>query len=371
MQKIKDNIDELTDSHLLYAQNPPAFLFIILFTIFISCTVAFIWSFIAVKTYIVKCDGTIESYSQNYIMSSYTGEIIESRVSEGDYVKKGDTLFTISSTELDLQAQQLKDMIMLNNTKIDKYEELIECIKNGENSFSDKEAEDLAYYYQYETYIAQVNQKKLDVSSYLAYDYSDEQIENLIEANDAVIAEIYYGTLKSISDEIIELKSEIASYEVQLSSINNGQKEYSVVASASGFVHMDTEYKTGMVVQAATVLGNIVEENKKYYVAAFVNAVDMPLIHLDDNVEIELNGLTQTIYGTLSGKVSYIASKSTITDDGKSNFLVKIELDNQYLVSNKGNKVNISNGMSIEGRIQYDEMTYFEYILESLGVLIR
>jgi hypothetical protein len=33
--------------------------------------------------------------------------------------------------------------------------------------------------------------------------------------------------------------------------------------------------------------------------------------------------------------------------------------------------VSLSNGMSVETRIQYDEITYFEYVMEALGVLVR
>lgn len=35
----------------------------------------------------------------------------------------------------------------------------------------------------------------------------------------------------------------------------------------------------------------------------------------------------------------------------------------------EGDKVNISNGMAVETTIQYGKVTYFNYVLEALGVL--
>ena len=40
-------------------------------------------------------------------------------------------------------------------------------------------------------------------------------------------------------------------------------------------------------------------------------------------------------------------------------------------VSKSGDKVDLSNGMSVTARVEYDQVTYFEYAMEALGVLFR
>ena len=40
-------------------------------------------------------------------------------------------------------------------------------------------------------------------------------------------------------------------------------------------------------------------------------------------------------------------------------------------ISNSGDKVDLSNGMSVTARVEYDKLTYFEYAMEALGVLFR
>ena len=366
------SFNQIKESQLLYDKDPPPFSIFLIFTVLATLLIAFVWSLFAVKTYVVKSSGTVVSQDKNYIMSAYTGEITEAKTFEGAFVTKGDILFRVASVDLDLQEKQIQGMIDENNRRIAFFERLEECVKIGVNSFNENDPTEKPYYYQYQTYINQVGQKNLDLSLYRSYDYSEEQIGIVIQNNEAAIAEIYSSTLKSISDSIQQLQTEINNYRIQLESIQNGQAEYPITASASGIIHMDTEFKEGMVVQAAVAIGSIVGENDSYIVQVYTTANDMPLIHVGDHADIAISGLTQSIYGTIGGTVSYIASEATVSsEDRTSVFLVKIDLDSVYLVSNQGNRVNISNGMAVEARIKYDEVTYFNYVLEALGILTR
>ena len=365
-------LSRLKDSQLFYDKDPPPFGFYLLAISFIGIIIILLWSVTAIKTYVIKSNGTVISSNRNFIMSSYTGEITEAIVTEGDYVKKGDILFRISSVDLDLQADQIIGMMDFNKKRISLFERLEQYIKDGANQFDENIQEEKPFFYQYETYMNQVAQKEMDLSLYYNSEYTDEQIENAIRSNEASIAEIYSTTLRNISDSIQQLQTEINNYEIQLSSVQSGQADYPIMASASGIVHMDTEYKEGMVAQAAAAIGSIVSENDSYIAQVYTAANDMPLIHVGDRVDVAVSGLTQSIYGTIGGTISYIASEATVnSENNTSAFLVKIDLDSIYLISNQGNQVRISNGMAVEARIKYDEVTYFNYMLEALGVLTR
>ena len=372
MIKQVKKMSELKDSQLLYDKNPPPLGIFLITTIAIAIVVIVIWSIFTPKTYVIKSNGVVSSQTRNYIMSAFTGEIIEANVTLGSFVKEGDILFQISSTDLDLQEEQIRGLILVNQEKIAQYRRLEDSIKKGINMFSENIEADKTYFYMYEVYINQIAQKTMDLSSARSYEYTEEQIEHAVRTNEAAIAEIYHSTLRSITDAIQNLQTEISNYEVQLSSIRSGQENYPIVASVSGIVHMDTEFKPGMVVQAGSAIGSIVSENDSYYVRVNTVANDMPLIRVGDSVDIAVAGLAQSIYGTVSGSVSFIASEASINNENNaSTFLVKVNLNETYLISNTGNKVNLSNGMAVEARIQYDEVTYFNYVLESLGMLTR
>ncbi|MBE6851857.1 MAG: HlyD family efflux transporter periplasmic adaptor subunit [Ruminococcus sp.] len=366
------NMTELKDSRLLYEKDLPPFGYIIVALTAILLIVVLIWSVNTPKTYVIKSRGTVESVNKNYIMSAYTGEINQMNISEGSFVEEGDVLFTIKSTDLDLQKEQITGQVEVYTENIRQLKKLEKSVMDGKNYFDVTQESDRQYYNQYETYMSQIKQNDLDVSTYKSYGYTDAQIEAELEKNSAKISEIYYSTLKTINESIMQYENEIDKLNIQNEAIINGQSEYQVLANASGIVHMINDYKEGMVVQAASAIGSIANENDEYVITAYLGVGDKPRVSLGDDVNIEVVGLAQNTYGNLKGKLMSIDNDVTASQDGKETFFKsKISVDTPYLISSKGNKVNISNGMAVEARIIYDELSYFDYFLESIGILTR
>lgn len=368
-------MEELKDSCLLYEKNLPLFGYMIIIAIGILLFSVVIWSIKAPKVYIMKASGTVESINKNYVMAPYTGEITDINIEEGKTVEKGDALFTIKSTDLDLQSEQLESQKEIYETQVEQYAKLVKSIKDDTNYFDETKEEDSLYYSQYEAYQSQVEQQKVDTSMYSAYGYSEEQIEQLLIDNQSKVTEIYYSAIKSAEDSKKEAQAQLDSLEAQLGSVGTGQDDYVVTANASGKIHMISGYKEGMVVQAASAVASIAAEGDEYLVQAYVSPSDAARIEVGDSVDIAVSGLVQGVYGTISGIVEEKDSDITVSqsDSGESSsyFKVKIKPDTTYLVSKEGDKVNISNGMAVETRIQYDKVTYFQYVLEELGVLTR
>ena len=371
-KKAIKNISELRDSRLLYEKDLPPFGYGIISAIAILLIAVIIWSLKTPKTYVIKSQGIIESTNKNYIMSAYTGEINNMNISEGSFVEKGDVLFTVKSTDLDLQEEQIIGQIDVYTENINQLRKLEQSIMDGINYFDITKENDRQYYNQYEAYMSQIEQNDIDTSTYKSYGYSDAQIEAELAKNNAKISELYYSTLKTINENITQYENEIDKLKVQNDAIVNGQSEYQVIANTSGIVHMINDYKEGMVVQAASAIGSIANENDEYIVNAYLSVNDRPRVSLGDDVNIEVVGLAQNTYGNLKGKLVSVDNDVSSSQDGEQTFFKsKIEIETPYLISSKGNKVNISNGMSVEARIIYDELSYFDYFLESLGLLTR
>lgn len=366
------NVSDLKDSQLLYEKEVPPFGYIVISMIAILLIVVTIWSIKTPKTYVIKSQGMVESKNKNYIMSAYTGEIKQMNISEGSFVEKGDVLFTVKSTDLDLQEEQITGQIDVYSENISQLKKLEQSIMDGKNYFDINKDGDRQYYNQYEAYMSQIGQNDIDTSTYKSYGYTDAQIEIELEKSNAKISEIYYSTLKTIDENIMQYENEINKLKVQGNAIENGQSEYQVLANTSGIVHMMNDYKEGMVVQAASAIGSIANENDEYVITAYLSVNDRPRVSIGDDVNIEVVGLAQNNYGNLKGKLVSVDSDITSNQDGSQTFFKsKIEIETPYLISSKGNKVNISNGMSVEARIKYDELSYFDYLLESLGLLMR
>lgn len=376
MSKQIKTLKQLKDSRIMYDGKFPAFGYMIILIVAFLFTAVIIWSIKTPKTYVIRSSGVVESDNKNYIMSPYTGEISEIYISEGIVVEQGDILFKVKSTDINLQVTQLEEQKKSYEERISQCEKLVQSIKNDENYFDITKKEDSLYYSQYEAYKSQVAQNQIDTSTYQAYGYTQEQIENQMLVNQAKIAEIYYSAIQSAENSILEAQTQLAGIQAQLLALNEGQSEYIITAFQSGTVHMLSDYDIGMVVQAASAVGSIASEQDEYSVVAYVSAEDAARTKVGDKADIAVAGLTQSVYGTISGEVISIDSDITTSqssDNGESSsyFKVHIKPDSKYLVSKSGNKANLSNGMAVETRIQYDEVTYFNYVLEALGVLTR
>ncbi|MDO5294850.1 MAG: HlyD family efflux transporter periplasmic adaptor subunit [bacterium] len=372
MNKQTKSLDQLKDGRLLYDKDLPYFGYAIILILIVLLAVVITWSIHTPKVEMITSSGIIQSTNKNYVMSPYAGEIVSCKLTEGISVQKGDILATIKSTDLELQAEQLLGQKEVYVEKVKQLDRLVVAIQSNKNIFDPNKESESLYYNQYETYQSQVAQNQLDTTTYKSYGYTDEQIEVEVKKNEAKIAEIYHSTLQTIQNSIDEASTQIANIEVQVGTVNSGQQEYQILASESGVIHMMAEYKAGMVVQAGNAIASIASEQDEYKIVANVSVSDRARITIGDSVDVVIAGLVQTIYGTISGEVMRIDSDITSdSESGESYFKVEIIPDSNYLISKDGNKVNISNGMVVETRIQYDEITYFNYVLEALGVLTR
>ena len=191
-----------------------------------------------------------------------------------------------------------------------------------------------------------------------------------MEQNQSEVEALYYSTLQSISASLTSVQSNIDNLQSQMDALNTGANDYYIYAPTSGVIHMDTPYKVGMVLSAGTPLATVASENSDLEVVAFVTLNDRPLLHVGDPCKIAITGLSEYSYGTLTGTVTSIDSDVTASSSG-SYYKMTITPDSTYVISNSGDKVDLSNGMSVTARVEYDKLTYFEYAMEALGVLFR
>lgn len=225
MKKIK-NLDQVRDSALMFDKDLPLFGYIIFIIIVSGLIAAFLWSVKAHKSYTIIAEGTITSENAGYVMPSYTGLITQNNMEEGMLVEKGDVLFTIESTDYDLQETQLRENREYYEAQVNQAELLVQSIKDDTNYFDASDSDDELYYSMYESYKSQIEQNTLDTSLYSSYGYSEEQIEVELEKNQSIIAQLYYDAIQSAENLRIEAQQQIEAIDSQLLVISNGQQEY-------------------------------------------------------------------------------------------------------------------------------------------------
>ena len=364
------DINELQDRRIMMEKKLPPFGYALILLTAALILFLVVWSTKNYRTYGSQSSGSVQAANKTYIMSSYSGSITELNIAEGTYVNEGDLIAHIKSTDLDMQQDSLQSQLDIHKKQKSQYEKLVKSIQDDKNYFSETDIDDQPYYYQYETYKSQVAQKAFDASPYQAAGYSDEQIKALMEQNQSEVEALYYSTLQSISASLTSVQSNIDNLQSQMDALNTGANDYYIYAPTSGVIHMDTPYKVGMVLSAGTPLATVASENSDLEVVAYVTLSDRPLLHVGDPCKIAITGLSEYSYGTLTGTVTSIDSDVTASSSG-SYYKMTITPDSTYVISNSGDKVDLSNGMSVTARVEYDKLTYFEYAMEALGVLFR
>ena len=364
------DINELQDRRIMMEKKLPPFGYALILLTAALILFLVVWSTKNYRTYVSQSSGTVQAANKTYIMSSYSGSITELNIAEGSYVNEGDLIAHIKSTDLDMQQDSIQSQLDIYKKQKSQYEKLVKSIQDDKNYFSETDIDDQPYYYQYETYKSQVAQKAFDASPYQAAGYSDEQIKALMEQNQSEVEALYYSTLQSISASLTSVQSNIDNLQSQLDALSTGANDYYIYAPTSGVIHMDTPYKVGMVLSAGTPLATVASENSDLEVVAYVTLNDRPLLHVGDPCKIAITGLSEYSYGTLTGTVTSIDSDVTASSSG-SYYKMTIAPDSTYVISNSGDKVDLSNGMSVTARVEYDKLTYFEYAMEALGVLFR
>ena len=364
------DINELQDRRIMMEKKLPPFGYALILLTAALILFLVVWSTKNYRTYVSQSSGTVQAANKTYIMSSYSGSITELNIAEGTYVNEGDLIAHIKSTDLDMQQDGIQSQLDIYKKQKSQYEKLVKSIQDDKNYFSETDIDDQPYYYQYETYKSQVAQKAFDASPYQAAGYSDEQIKALMEQNQSEVEALYYSTLQSISASLTSVQSNIDNLQSQMDALSTGANDYYIYAPTSGVIHMDTPYKVGMVLSAGTPLATVASENSDLEVVAYVTLSDRPLLHVGDPCKIAITSLSEYSYGTLTGTVTSIDSDVTASSSG-SYYKMTITPDSTYVISNSGDKVDLSNGMSVTARVEYDKLTYFEYAMEALGVLFR
>ena len=203
------NLDDLQDRRIMMDRDVPpyGYAFVILVGLFMIFLL--VWSTRTNRIYVSQNSGTVQASNKTYIMSSYSGTLTELYISEGSYVNEGDLVAHIKSTDLDMQQDNLESQLKIYQTQVDQYNKLLQCIQDDTNYFSETSVEDQPYYYQYETYKSQVEQKTFDASAYQAAGYTDAQIKTMMEQNQSEIQALYYSTMQSISQSITSAQSNV------------------------------------------------------------------------------------------------------------------------------------------------------------------
>lgn len=366
------NLNELTDSRVLYDKNPPKFMIYIIVLVTILLALFLIWANKSTKTYIVKGQGIVTTENKSQIMAAVSGEVVDANALEGKEVKTGDVLLTLNPVEPNLQSGQADAQIEMFNKRITLLLRAEKDATELTNTFEKDNVEEVEFYNKLKSSYSKRKEFIVDEAELKAQKATEDQIKQYKATQKIKLDGNYYDTILQFTTEKTQLELEKDKLETQKTALGKSAKEYKVVAPKDGKLHLSTTITKGMVLQAGNVLGSITNKEEKLIVETLLSSSDRPRIHLGDEVAVAVAGLNQAEYGTIKGKVLSIDQDATIdSEKGNVYFKVKVKLDKTNLADKKGEKVNLALGMVTETRVKYEKITYMKYFMEQIGIKLN
>lgn len=363
------NLNEITDSKLLYDKRLPSFMVYIVGIILILLTAFLFWSTKSVKTYVVKGQGLVTTETKSNIMAKVSGEISEVFIEEGKEVNEGDTLISLKPVESKLQLGQVDSQIDVINRRIELITRAERDATNGKNSFSKSDSDEAEFYNKLANIYTKRKEFVVDEEELKSKSATEDQINEYKKVQKIKDDGARYDGIIQFTNEKQQLNFEKSKLEAQKSSLDKATEEFNIVAPKSGKMHLNASLTKGMVLQAGNLIGTMTNNEEKLIVEALIPSNERPRIHVNDEVSLVVGGLNQAEYGTVKGKVSSIDEDATI-DNQKGNvfFKVKVAPEKTYLSDKKGEKVNLTLGMVTETRVKYEKITYMKYFMKQIGI---
>lgn len=363
------DLQEITDSRVLYDKNPPKFMMYMILIVLGLIIVFLVWSDTSIKTYVVKAQGLVTTENKTNIMTNITGAISSVNALEGKEVKVGDLLFTINPSDSNLQLQQANIQLAYDNKRIDLLTRAEQDAAKGKNRFNIKNQDELEFYNRLQDNYVKEGEYSVDEASLKAQGYTDDQIKQQKQTATTKLNELHYDTILSFTTEKNQDEADKSKLEAQIAALNSSLSQYKITAQKNGKVHFSSTLTNGMVIQQGNSLGSISDTKNGLIVETLLQSSDRPMVKVGDEVSLAVSGLNQSEYGTVKGKIINIDEDANIdSQKGTIYFNAKVKPEQTFLEDKKGEKVNLTLGMVTETRVKYDKITYMKYFLEQIGV---
>ncbi len=209
MNPIVINMDDMSDSTEVYSSRPSPIFAILIWTLAGILVIALVWMGLFRIDLVTHADGMIRSGSATATITNVTdGTILAWDAEDGEYVKAGQTIYSIDPSEL---KKQEKSCV----TELDKTEQRLEILEayykelDGESGALDKCKEN-SYYEEFKTKLDAVNISR-----------------DMVRADAGTQQSQYQNSLNSIDSSISSLTDQQAKLNQMISDMRNRTNSFS------------------------------------------------------------------------------------------------------------------------------------------------
>lgn len=361
---------------------------VIIVGFFTLLAAAVIWACLSKIDVVVTASGSVQPKGNINVVKTYAGGTVKSiNVSEGAFVKKGETLINLDTESLDIDEKKLENQKKIlemqkeiyqkinkgediSKLKIDKYDDelqpYVKAIKDSDASYKntleslekEKSTADLNKQIaeiQREEYNEngsdrQKRMQKLTVNQY----------QEAIEEADLKIKDAKMQYSVQINSKITEINGQLDEINSDLEKYKLSKEYQQITSPVDGYVNSIAVNTVGQAVSSAEELVTIVPENAEPEMVCYIKNMDIADIEVGTETEIKLEAYPYNKYGTVKGNVTYISPSAFVNEKMGSVYLVKIN------ITEIPDGIDIISGLSGNIEIKIGKRSVMDYFLDPI-----
>ena len=305
-------------------------------------------------------------------------------VSEGAFVKKGETLINLDTESLDIDEKKLENQKKIlemqkeiyqkinkgediSKLKIDKYDDelqpYVKAIKDSDASYKntleslekEKSTADL------NKQIAEIQREEYNENGSDRQKRMQEltvnQYQEAIEEADLKIKDAKMQYSVQINSKITEINGQLDEINSDLEKYKLSKEYQQITSPVDGYVNSIAVNTVGQAVSSAEEL---VPENAEPEMVCYIKNMDIADIEVGTETEIKLEAYPYNKYGTVKGNVTYISPSAFVNEKMGSVYLVKIN------ITEIPDGIDIISGLSGNIEIKIGKRSVMDYFLDPI-----
>ena len=339
-----------------------------LFFMIIAVVVIFgIWGSIAKIDRSVLADGSVMPKSKiQSVQSIIRGKLEEIHVKEGDFVKKGQAMFSIDAIEVIAERDKSENLYYLTLAKIGRLKaeagiteklSIDEEVRKNKPDFAILE-EKIFHTNMQELKIAE---RQLQMSQELFDQGAESEMVHLSKKRDLLMMK------NTILNELAQAEEILANVKAVLPGQRLRANQAVVKSPLDGTVTNLNVSTLGQVVDPGSQLAEVVPEEESLVVEVRILPQDAAFVQKGMNAYIALTSYDQSVYGRMDGNVDKISANTRTDEQGNSFYIATLSAN----IREFADKVNgpIQSGMVAQASIVADKRTVLGYVFSPVTKL--
>ncbi|OUV04174.1 MAG: hypothetical protein CBC42_00260 [Betaproteobacteria bacterium TMED82] len=392
----------------------------ILYILLLFLSAFLVWAYFAEFDQVITAEGKVYPYSRLKTIEHFEGGLVDKiHVSRGDFVNQNDLLVSLSPLQAASDYNIQSANVALLGIRIAR----LQSEYSGKSSFLDKEPKrtEFSQIFDNEKALflqrmalrkANFSQKDNDIkvalarlgSAKAAFAAAREELDvvtqlvakGLESRLSKIKSEKSFSEAKASQEialqELNRAKAELKSFEFEsqaeiLTELSKAKADYlaatqgirvladkadrtQIKSPIDGIVNRILVSTVGSAVKSGEPVVEIVPADTTIVVECNVTPSDIGFIALGQKAQIKITAYDFSVFGALTGIVSIVAADTTTNDQGENFYVVKVDLDQDYLTA-KDRFLKVIPGMTAQVDIITGKRSPLEYIFSPITKVLK